>query len=742
MNNYLQTGISRTADGQTYRNLFGYDSLHRLTSITHNGFDYTFGYDQWGNRTESRAAGQLLSSNTYNANNGTLAKTTYGNGDFLSYDYDRYDRVTKKTSEKGVLAEYVYNNKGLPARVTDRTRSSDVRVTEYQYDLLGRLETAYQTGSRPVESRYTYDKVNRPTGELVVTPGGEHAWGVSYGKDNQITESAQGMFTYKYTYDGLGRRNMDSLYVNGNTQIGFTRYAYEKGWGGNQSPLVESLSYYKPGYLSQGTLQYTYDDAGNILTIKENGVLKASYTYDAMGQLTREDNAWADRTYRYFYDGGGNLTTVQENRYTTGELHLPDFIKNTSYSYDSVWKDKLTSIDGQSIAYDGIGNPLNWPGVPNLGWDNGRQLTAMRKGASNFYYTYDETGLRSSKQRDSKKTSYDRDANGKLVHESDGTHDLFYYYDADGSVGSISYDYTRYAFRKNLQGDVIAILDTNGDPVARYAYDAWGKVLSVTDKNGNAITDANHVANINPIRYRGYYYDTETGWYYLQSRYYDPQVKRFINVDGLINLNSPFLGSNIYAYCNNNPVMASDHSGYFSDYDVYGSHRNPGGGYQYGFSEEDYITNGVVTIQTDINLNWKNNGGIEPPIQLATPNRRPNTGEPGSTYKAPNGDERTYGSDGMPQHDYDHDDHGQPDSHPHDENGGHNHDWDWSKTPPRGQPYIAESNPVAGVAMITVCVIGIVVVASDDVTGIGVADNALYGPLGSGVGKGLVMIFG
>ena len=227
----------------------------------------------------------------------------------------------------------------------------------------------------------------------------------------------------------------------------------------------------------------------------------------------------------------------------------------------TVWKDKLTSIDGQSIAYDGIGNPLNWPGIANLGWDNGRQLTAMRKGTSNFYYTYDETGLRSSKQRDSKKTSFDRDANGKLVHESDGTHDLFYYYDPDGSVGSISYDYTRYAFRKNLQGDVIAILDTNGDPVARYAYDAWGKVLSVTDKDGNTITDANHVANINPIRYRGYYYDTETGWYYLNSRYYDPSVKRFINADGIIGANGNFTGMNLFAYCNNNPVMGYDPSG-------------------------------------------------------------------------------------------------------------------------------------------------------------------------------------
>ena len=227
-----------------------------------------------------------------------------------------------------------------------------------------------------------------------------------------------------------------------------------------------------------------------------------------------------------------------------------------------MWKDKLTSIDGQSIAYDGIGNPLNWyPDISNMKWDNGRQLTSLQKRTSLISYRYDESGLRIGKQAGSVMTYSDRDANGKLVHEKIGNHDLFYYYDADGSVGSISYDYTRYAFRKNLQGDVIAILDTNGDVVARYAYDAWGKVLSVTDKDGNTITDANHVANINPIRYRGYYYDTETGWYYLQSRYYDPSVKRFINADGIIGANGNLTGMNLFAYCNNNPVMFKDPSG-------------------------------------------------------------------------------------------------------------------------------------------------------------------------------------
>ena len=180
-------------------------------------------------------------------------------------------------------------------------------------------------------------------------------------------------------------------------------------------------------------------------------------------------------------------------------------------------------------------------------------------------YTYDESGLRTRKYNGSEYTYYDRDASVNLVHETrnNGTNHLYYYYDANGSIGSISYNGVRYAFRKNLQGDVIAILDTSGNVVARYTYDAWGRILSITDGNGNANTSSTFIGNVNPIRYRGYYYDTETGWYYLNSRYYDPEVKRFINADGIIGANGIFTGYNMFAYCNNNPVIYSDPDGKF-----------------------------------------------------------------------------------------------------------------------------------------------------------------------------------
>ena len=151
------------------------------------------------------------------------------------------------------------------------------------------------------------------------------------------------------------------------------------------------------------------------------------------------------------------------------------------------------------------------------------------------------------------------------LYEKFGTTELWFFYDADGNPSGIRYKNgsttTDYYFVCNWRGDVIRIYDGAGAVVANYNYDAWGNVISVTDANGAAITDSTHIANVNPLRYRGYYYDSETGFYYLQSRYYDPAVKRFINADAMCSTGQGLTGTNMFSYCNSNPVVYSDHSG-------------------------------------------------------------------------------------------------------------------------------------------------------------------------------------
>lgn len=112
-----------------------------------------------------------------------------------------------------------------------------------------------------------------------------------------------------------------------------------------------------------------------------------------------------------------------------------------------------------------------------------------------------------------------------------------------------------YHYELNLQGDVVAIISKAGERVVEYTYDAWGNVLSIT---GSA---ADTIGVNNPLRYRGYVYDRETELYYLQSRYYDPEMGRFINADAFASTGQGLLGNNMFAYCNNNPICRIDATG-------------------------------------------------------------------------------------------------------------------------------------------------------------------------------------
>ena len=147
--------------------------------------------------------------------------------------------------------------------------------------------------------------------------------------------------------------------------------------------------------------------------------------------------------------------------------------------------------------------------------------------------------------------------NGKLIHQSNG---LEFFYDHTGVAG-MKYNGTTYIYRKDVQGNIIALLDSNGRIVVKYAYDAWGNV-SVMDNNGVIISDSGYIGNINPFRYRSYYYDTETKLYFLKTRYYDPEVGRFISPDSIEYLDPETInGLNLYSYCNNNPITNVDPNG-------------------------------------------------------------------------------------------------------------------------------------------------------------------------------------
>ena len=323
------------------------------------------------------------------------------------------------------------------------------------------------------------------------------------------------------------------------------------------------ISQYKSG---GKTYDYTYDANGNILTVSVDGELKESYTYDALGQLVRENSAAQNKTIVYSYDSGGNILSKTEYAYTEGELG--ESVKTIEYTYgDSGWKDLLTGYNGENITYDEIGNPLTYRGA-ELSWKNGRQLATYSGKGYNISYKYTDGGIRKNKTVNGQTTEYLLNG-GEILQERRANGDILTFArDESGSIIAVEY-YSEtanlisyYYYIKNLQGDVIGISDRHGNTVAEYRYDSWGRLLSVRDGAGNDISEnAGHIANINPIRYRGYYYDSETGFYYLQSRYYDPETGRFLNADGYVSTGQGMTGYNMFAYCGNNPVNRFDPNG-------------------------------------------------------------------------------------------------------------------------------------------------------------------------------------
>ena len=463
-----------------------------------------------------------------------------------------------------------------------------------------------------------------------------------------------------------------------------------------------------------------------------------TYTYDSLDQLTRENNQAAGKTWVYTYDNGGNILSKSEYAYTTGALGTA--LDTISYGYgDSSWKDLLTSYDGQALTTDAIGNLTN-DGTWSYSWQHGRQLKQMsRPDASGdtemIRFRYDSSGHRIGKDSGVYHISY---SGGEAVYAGEttrtsysylgdtltqvnidaptGSTSLHFTYDEIGPM-SVTYNGAEYFYLKNAQGDVTGLVNSSGTQVVAYTYDAWGNPLTTTG------TMADTLGKLNPFRYRGYFYDAETGLYYLQSRYYNPETGRFINADSVIaGVGGSVQGYNLFAYCFNSPVNMSDSSGHWP---------------QWIKDAANWVNNNIIQPVKNFFSSLKQGNVVNASSRDA--NRRPYTGKPGSTYRAPNGDSRTYGPDGTPEHDYDHDDHGRPDKHPHDPNGGHNHDW---KNGVRGPAYSIGWEPIAGVALVTVCVIGIVIVAADDATGIGVSDDFLFGPLGAGVREGLILIFG
>ena len=345
-------------------------------------------------------------------------------------------------------------------------------------------------------------------------------------------------------YDEIGRIKNKIAYMGAASFN--TEYKYKNISGTETTPMVESIN-------NNGkVINYTYDKNGNIETIT-SGDKTNKYYYNELSELIREDNKDQDRTYVYSYDAGGNILSKTEYAYTTGTPASP--IKTISYTYgDSNWKDKLTNFNGKEITYDPIGNPLTYDGW-SFTWEQGRQLASMNGNNQDISYKYDDSGVRTEKTVNGIVTKYHL-VGDKVTYEDNGTDKIYYTYDASNKLVSMNLNGVEYYYIRNVQGDIIGLFDKTGAQVVSYSYDSWGKLISID----GSLKDSVGVKN--SYRYRGYRYDTETGLYYLQSRYYNAEWGRFINADGILGRTGQLLSHNVFCYCNNDPVNNKDDNGF------------------------------------------------------------------------------------------------------------------------------------------------------------------------------------
>ncbi len=589
------TGVQTTAGGKTYKNAYTY-SNDRIQKVQHNttsdtpDVEYTFGYDALGRKTTVKVGSQTLSTNVYASDrSGLLSEVQYGNGGKVKYAYDAYDRLTgvRYDGETSDRYAYEYGADGQASVVRDNSLG---RVAQTACDLSGRAtESQLRDASGNVLYRagMTYDARNRLTGLNETANGQAHATTYAYDNDNRVTGMTfDGGNAISYTYDSLGRiasRTASPL----STTYGYVAGGYGTG---STTPLVASIQQ------TAIPFSYAYDSRGNIISETRSGQT-TTYEYDALGQLIRVNDPHENATWVYAYDRGGNMTSKVRYAYTTG---TPSGGQTTAFTYDSAWKDRLTASGQYPLTYDAIGNLKSYGGW-TFEWEAGRQLKRQTQNATVVTYDYDHNGLRVRKTVANTSgyvyTTYNYIWHGgQLAHMTKGTDELHFFYDAQGRPAKVDYNGVIYTYVHNLQGDIVGILDGNGTVVVEYKYSAWGTQLSRTGELANTLGYAN------PFRYRGYIYDDETWMYWLRSRYYYPELHRFINADELLGVVGGLTTHNAYAYCANAPVDRADHSGYFAakmlseDEDgIPGPTNNLSG----GATGMGYVVGGIVSGVTD-----------------------------------------------------------------------------------------------------------------------------------------------
>ena len=592
-----------------------------LTNVTEGNVQYTYEYDAWGQLKKVLVDGETLVCYNYDEKNpeyrSRITSIVFGSssetGFTVEYTYDKNGNIITvekyrlvEGEEDSITYNYAYDNLGNLTSITDNGTGHYLQYTDE-----GIVIKDSQTGSVIYETKDVTPEPEEDEiieGEAENTDDGipeivsitqEIANGTAYnhkiyesgyseetGKSTEkeavsvvLSQDENKNFTYGKTIgtqtisDWFGRNEAVTVMTKDPVDTATTDFASissQYGYVENNNVTTNLISSVTNTITGEGTntvsYTYTYDSNGRITNASTvssvpNLSKSSQYIYDEAGQLIKEITG--SETYEYAYDSKGNIST--RKYYSNGTLSKTD-----TFTYGAnTWEDRLTFYNREEIKYDSIGNPIEYRGA-NLSW-RGRELAGYTKGNKQISYSYDVDGMRYRKvvkeNNSVKATYYYVYSDGTLIlltYTSNGVPNTArFVYDSWGEPrGFMLNDSATYLYLKNAQGDITGIVDENGAVLLTYSYTAWGEVtFSATSMESMAL--AATLSNVNPFTYRGYCYDYDIGMYYLQSRYYDPEICRFINADSTdyLGATGTLLSYNLFAYCENDGVNFVDETG-------------------------------------------------------------------------------------------------------------------------------------------------------------------------------------
>lgn len=557
----LQNNFKYLTDGSIDKIKFNH------TDDSYTG-EYALEYDTFGNTKSLKIGTTPIVSLEYDYKH--LNKETYANNDTVEYEYDTKDRTVRIKENDTIVATFNYSdNENDLVTVAHSDGPTYTSQATNKNGMTGEYKVVYPDLDRilKIVGHATNNKGNVSTNSNFVDNSETPFETTVYTKDSlgqlsSIERTGHGA-NVSYTYDSLyNLSKKETVYtVNSTTKKYSVDYEYNTIDSYRKGKRITKESFAVGS--TTNSIGYEYYRNGNIAKVKENDTVKTEYVYDEYGRLVWEYNYTLLRAYKYSYDNGGNITQKETYVISGGNVASTP-IQTDNYNYDTVvsnsgqnaaWHDQLKSYNGTAVTYDELGNPLNYLGKV-MTWQ-GRRLTSI----DGVALKYDYNGLRIQK---GERTYYCQGNN--LIMErwvkNDTENYIYYYYDESGVCG-MNYNGTEYYYRKNILGDVIEIYNNLGALQCKYVYDAWGNHKVYGASGVELSTSGTNIGNINPIRYRSYYWDSEFSLYYLQSRYYDPALGRFISADSVDYLDpEDVAGLNLYSYCNNNPVNRYDSTGH------------------------------------------------------------------------------------------------------------------------------------------------------------------------------------